>query len=409
MPNNRALEGNLFEHQREEKMIRFRSKKHKIIFLVLVPILVLGAFVYVYAIYRPPEVPNISCLTMVCVVPVTLCVWLLMYFFTEPTSSDANRRLSAMWGCGSASLLFLSLSITAIFFGSRLRRERCQALAPNVSLWQCSYVGEDLSGTNLHGTNMRETSLVRANLSDADLTGVTLTNADLREANLSNANLTRAELQGADLSNAELYDASLDGATLDGANLSNASGLTNEMLGSAASWRGTLLQTPRSMLVELATVCTGEGIEEAAPYAQDNSRHPLVLLQQDGKQHELSQQIPPTWWPATTSYAELVACVGVESEHLVQTCRYEKGGVAYRYVQEQEVQVVEAVTGEVLALVTVSGPEPRGCPDKLLTVEGVEPEEEYRGESPGIEEYIKALSRFVNADGEMEPLQVPEP
>ncbi len=72
-------------------------------------------------------------------------------------------------------------------------------------------------------------------------------------------------------------------------------------------------------------------------------------------------------------------------------------------------QVVEAVTGEVLALVTVSGPEPRGCPDKLLTVEGVEPEEEYRGESPGIEEYIKALSRFVNADGEMEPLQVPEP
>jgi hypothetical protein len=370
-----------------------------------------------------------SGLTMVCIVPVTLCVWLLTYFSIEPTRSDANRRLRTTWGCGSAFFLFLSLSVAASIFGNQLQEKRCQELGPNASLWQCDYSGEDLREINLHGATMRETSLVRVNLSNADLTDVVLTNADLRQANLSNANLTGAELQGADLSdvdllggsldeanltgadlsNAKLNDASLIGATLDGANLSNTLGLTNEMLSGAASWRGTLLQTPLSMLTKLATVCEGEGVEEAAHYAPDNSRHPLVLLQQDGKQHELSQKIPPIWWPATTSYAELVACVGGESEHLVQTCRYEKGGVAYRYVQETEVQIVEALTGEVLTLITVRGPEPRECPDKLLTVEGVEPEEEYRGESPGVEEYIEALSRFVNADGKIEPLRVPEP
>ncbi len=371
-------------------MIRFRSKIHKILFSVIAPIVIIGTFVLLYLSFNRPEErdPSICMGSVMCILlPAVVILLFIATFFTVPSKPNSSPVLTFFWGLGLAGLSFLCFSIYGFVQFTTQRAERCDEIKPNKSLWSCDFSGEDLSNLDLSGADLSD-----ANLSKANLTGV----------NFMGANLTGANLSGADLT-----DVSFERAILNKADLSDTIGLTNDILSGIASWQGIIIENRQNIYTNLAPACLGDRVRSAAPYTEDYRVHPLVLLDQDGKKHELSDRLPLEWWPPFTSYTQLVACTNGETDVLIQTCSYENGGKALRYVKEAVVRIVEASTGEVVKEIVVRGDEPRQCPQKLTSYGDSSPEVKYVGRSLGSYDYTEALSKFVNPNGEIESLRIP--
>lgn len=371
-------------------MIRFRSKTHKILFFIIVPIVTIGTFVLLYLSFnRPEERDPLMCLgpVMCVLLPAAIILLLTTTYSTAPSKPNSSPALTFFWGLGLAGLSFLCFSIYGLVQFTTQRAERCNEIKPNASLWSCDFSGEDLSNLDLNGADLSD-----ANLSKANLTGANFVGANLTEANLSEADLT---------------DVSFERAILDKADMSDTIGLTNEILSGIASWQGIIIENRQDIYANLAPACLGERVSSAAPYTEDNSVHPLVFLDQDGKKHELSDRLPLEWWPPFTSYTQLVACANGETDVLIQTCSYENGGKALRYVKEAVVRIVEASTGDLVKEIVVRGSEPRQCPQKLTSYGDSSPEAKYWGSSLGSYNFTEALSKFVNPNGELESLRIP--
>jgi hypothetical protein len=373
-------------------MIQFRSKKYKILFFVIVPAMILGTLSLLYSTYQGPEETEsiLSCMApIVCGLPPAVAIWLITTFFTVPSKPDSKSALTVFWGGCVAGSFFLCQLVFALVLMTSQRQDRCSLIGPNASLWSCNFSGGDLSNLDLTGTDLK-----KANLGGANLTGTIF---------------LRADLTGADLSGADLTNALFEKTILDEADLSNTTGVTKDMLSGFASWKGILLEDRKNIYSNLAPVCLGERVSVAAPYVKDSRVHPLVLLNQDGSVHAQSANLPPVWWPPLTGYTQLVACVSSETDVLIQTCSYEGGGKARRYVKEVVVQIIEAYTGNLVAEVVVRGTEPRKCPQKLVSVGGSKPQADYQGASPWSGSYEDKLSKYVNPDGEIAPLRLSLP
>ena len=372
-------------------MISFRSKTHKILFFVIVPIITIGTLVLLYSLFNHPEErgeTNINCMgaLMCCNFPVVIILLLITTFFTVPSKPNSPPALTFFWGLGLAGLFFLCFLVYGYVQFTNQRVDRCAEIKQNAQLWSCNFSGDDLS--------------------NLDLSGVNLSDANLSKANLSGTNFIGANLTGANLSEADLTDVSFERAILDKADLSDTIGLTNGILSGIASWKGIIIENRQNIYANFAPACLGERVGGAAPYAKDNSVHPLVFLDQDGNKHELSDDFPLEWWPPFTSYTQLVACASSETDVLIQTCNYEEGGKARRYVKEVVVRIVEASTGKLVKEIVVRGSDPRQCPQKLTSYGDTSPEVEYMGRSPWWSDYEEGLSKFVNPNGELESLRI---
>jgi hypothetical protein len=110
----------------------------------------------------------------------------------------------------------------------------------------------------------------------------------------------------------------------------------------------------------LANVCTGQGVSEAAAYARGGAPHPIVLLSESGEHHEWSDSLPAEWYPAGVSDAQLVACIGAETQQTIEVCHY-NGPDITRYTNQLAVRLVEARNGRTIASQTFTGDPPREC------------------------------------------------
>lgn len=110
----------------------------------------------------------------------------------------------------------------------------------------------------------------------------------------------------------------------------------------------------------LGAVCSREGVEIAAGYSSADTFHPIILLSDSGSRHAWSNSVPSSWQPESVGEAQLVACVGEETERSIEVCRY-NGPDITRYRYQVVVQVYDAATGTLRGEATISGSSPRAC------------------------------------------------
>ena len=146
-----------------------------------------------------------------------------------------------------------------------------------------------------------------------------------------------------------------------------------------------------------STACSPgfDGIDEAAPFNEELTVHPIVLLS-EGKKHTWNESLPPAWVPKAVSDTELLACIGEEYSELIETCEYSPTGLPpptaffYRYGYYAEVTLLTAGTGNLIDTITISGAPPGDCPNTLTSTQTV------YGAHVSSEDASNALSDYVN-------------
>jgi WD40 repeat protein len=125
---------------------------------------------------------------------------------------------------------------------------------------------------------------------------------------------------------------------------------------------------------EIAKVCQGGSIPQAAVYSGGLGPHPIVLLSSTGALHKWSDQLPDAWYPSEIGTLDLIVCIGQEQEWRVESCTYIGGPNIDRFQYGLEIQVVTAQTGKIIAAETLQGGSPGECPQRapvfLLSEEG---------------------------------------
>ena len=209
--------------------------------------------------------------------------------------------------------------------------------------------------------------------------------------------MSNATLDGADLSNAIL-----DGARLNGASLVGVTGLTAESLATLEQWDGMLLQSEEEILAQLWQVCEGKGVERAAAYDPDQGATSILLITDQGKKYPTTG----SWWPASVSNAELVACLDGPYTAFLESCTYVGGSTISRRLQRIDISIFVARTGELLRTITLDGTWPSACPEEIIVADDKRPE--FRsgslGAAPSGSQIIEALIPFMHKGG---PLHAP--
>lgn len=153
----------------------------------------------------------------------------LSFSFKAYKHVEADSLSEKAYSPGRGQLL-QALILMNIDTGSFARIKRNARFA-GADLRGADLKGLDLSGINLHGANLKDADLSGANLRGADLGG-----ANLWGANLNRANLGNADLKTADLHWAQLNEATLASADLSGANLTNAQLRKADLYGATFQW-----------------------------------------------------------------------------------------------------------------------------------------------------------------------------
>ncbi len=210
----------------------------------------------------------------------------------------------------------------------------------------------------LNDAQLSDTNMSDAVLEEASVVGATLIGADLSGASLVDANLTRADLSGADLSGADLTDASIDHAALigteglDDADLADALGVEPKDLAQGLAEQDVSLEARPDILEALGGACRG-GVPDAAPLENRGFR-PAVVLGANGDVHALTDDVPGSWEPRATRFAQLTVCVGSERRELVQTCQYFNAATGARidpvrrFSRSLTMRLVAARTGKLV-------------------------------------------------------------
>ncbi len=223
--------------------------------------------------------------------------------------------------------LLITMLWTIAFVGIVLvqNKQRCDNVHAGGVLRQCTYTHKDFSNRDLHGTIFE-----RSNLS---------------YVNLSHANLQNSNLNTTDLSHTVLTGAQLDGATLIGADAHATTGLTRQQLDLAQDWHGLILEERVSIVAKLGAVCRGETLPSVVQYeTTSNIFSPLVLLDSDGSENQLTYQLPRSWWPTRAETVRYVACITGEIEK-TDYCRYTNCGSTEIRYKGIRISVVDVQTG----------------------------------------------------------------
>jgi hypothetical protein len=138
-----------------------------------------------------------------------------------------------------------------------------------------------------------------------------------------------------------------------------------------STYRASQLACTRQDIFTLAApACQGQGVPGAAPFrvASPDAWH-LVVLGRGGQKTQWTNLASNQWKPQNVNDLELVVCMSEPQSYLVETCPSLLGRKAKRYSQQVTVQLVEALTGQVLATDILSTT-PEACPASGLDLTG---------------------------------------
>jgi hypothetical protein len=119
----------------------------------------------------------------------------------------------------------------------------------------------------------------------------------------------------------------------------------------------------------LTGVCQGKPANVAAMYSSTSGQHPTIGVKKDSTGWQLYTGVVPGGVVAG-SFAEtqLVVCIGEAQEVFIEYCEYttqENGryatNILERYYYKQEVKIIDAKTGRVVALQVFNGAAPPYC------------------------------------------------
>jgi hypothetical protein len=388
-------------------MIQFKNKTVKIVFYVIFSLLTtIFSFMVLMAFIQPASNMGIGNIVMTMLFVYLPPLLLLILIFTRPTPRKNKPEKKTRMGIWIPISTFLFLSLLSALLMTIQSGSRCKIISPGGNLWDCDFAGMDLSGRDLQGANMERIDLTGANLSGADLSGAKLSNAELPGVDLSNANLSDAILIQAKVDSADLSGVVLEGANLKLASLVNVKGLTDKSLANLSDWSGLLLQDEDEMLALLFPVCSGKAVATAAEYMPDKYANSMILIDSEGKMDDRAggEGVWGTYWlPESVSNTELVACFSEAQKIGVGTCTYDDGTSIERYMQRVQISIYAAKTGELIETITLDGPRPTTCPEKIVA--GDEPD--YVGDPPYGKTIINTLRPFINESGELPPLNLP--
>ncbi|TFH31764.1 MAG: pentapeptide repeat-containing protein [Anaerolineales bacterium] len=386
-------------------MIEFKNKAVKIIFYIVFSLLTLvNAFSVVMAFVQPSSSMGLLLLIFIVLFFLLLPSLLMILIFTNPTPHKKRAGKMTRVGKWIPISTFLVISVLAAVLMTIQSGSRCENVGTEGTLWDCDFAGADLSYTDLQGSDMVNINLSSADLSGSNLRGAELMRADMSNSILAGTDLSDASLFNATLDGADLSNAVLDGAVLSGASLVGVTGLTDESLASLEQWEGMLLQSEEEILAQLWQVCEGIGVESAAAYDPDQGATSILLITDQGKKHPTTDYIPGFLWPESVSNTELVACFEGPYRVAKGTCTYDDGTSINRYSQRIDISIFIARTGELMEMITLEGPQPRECSNKVVAG-GEYPEN--LGDAPYGVQIIEALNPFEHEGGDLHPPRLP--
>ncbi len=126
----------------------------------------------------------------------------------------------------------------------------------------------------------------------------------------------------------------------------------------------------REALKPLISVCSGEGITQAAAYNPATEIKPMVGIEQKDETKIDLSYIDVKWRAKTIADTQLVACIKHQPKKLIETCKYasqNNSNLTYsveRYRNQADVVLLEAKTAKIIAKDTLAG-EPLTCNDSL--------------------------------------------
>jgi len=214
-------------------------------------------------------------------------------------------------------------------------------------------------------------------------------------------------LTGADLSNADLTDTILDGTILYNTNMQGSIGITDERLATllnvtpnklpfTLTRKAIRLESHESIREALEPACDGKGISGTNVYDPNKSFHSLMIVGQDDIS-ELSD-VMNRWEPMALRFSELVVCAARQNV-TVETCPYPGESAITRHQDRIDIQVVAAMTGEIVEEHHLLGSLPASCP------EHPSPEQKrIDGEKLNMREVEDWLIQFVASQEEIENL-----
>ncbi len=215
-------------------------------------------------------------------------------------------------------------------------------------------------------------------------------------------------MTGAKFEYADLTGTQLEGAILDDVNFGNVISLDDEMparalgvsqvqLPSALSQRNIRLESRTAVIDILGDVCRGIGVDETKDYYPDQSFHPVVVLNSEGKElivrtsNWSNSMARHGLEPMAVRFAELLECAEKPQYKVIETCNYTGGGTLKREQDQMQIRLVAARTGEIVVEATLKGALPEDCP--MVKASGTQTEsgaEIYAGD------LIDWLAEYVN-------------
>lgn len=130
------------------------------------------------------------------------------------------------------------------------------------------------------------------------------------------------------------------------------------------------------LLQALSPVLSGQGVPQAAEYHPDQpGPHPVVILSSDGTGgYGWNMNLPSGWSPASVQQTELVAIVSEERKISLGSQAYNIGPDITAYRFENDLELREARTGDLLSTFTFIGSDPPPFPYQAsyitTTIEG---------------------------------------
>jgi uncharacterized protein YjbI with pentapeptide repeats len=256
------------------------------------------------------------------------------------------------------------------------------AQAPDAQLRRSTLTGAQFDGVDLSGAGFVRADLTAANLTGADLSGVRLEEAVVTEANFTGATLRDAWLTGI--------------VGLEGPQLAAALGTTEDQIPEALLRANVRFETPERMATESAVARDGLPVPFAAGYQPGPGYHPAVVLDADSDQ--IADWADALGVSPGLSFTELVV-VPAEEERVLQVCEYwlESGVPALpitRLDHVTTVTIVDAATGDIVAMQEFVGSEPRACLAEMpASLQG----SRFVGDPAPTSEIVTWVNGFVNA------------
>jgi hypothetical protein len=121
----------------------------------------------------------------------------------------------------------------------------------------------------------------------------------------------------------------------------------------------------QSEFAPLVDVCQNRWVGAAAAYSPTPGTHPAVGIKHtSGRWQPDPYLLPRSVVAGSLAETQLVVCLGRVEEIFIESCPYGNPQPTHRldrYYLKQEVSVIEAKTGRILAVETFTGKSPRYC------------------------------------------------